>query len=301
MDRFNAMTLFMRVADLGSFAAAANQLGVARSVVTRQIAALEGHLGVKLMVRTTRKLMLTSAGASYLEKCRTILELLENAEADVMETRLMPRGNVRLSVPLSFGLRRITPLLPKLRARYPEINLALDFTDRHIDLINDGVDLSIRVTARLEPGNVARKLGNASLVGVASPSYLASHGQPHHPTELAQHSCLGYSASTNNRPLVFSIDGTQENVYVPYWLQANNGDALAAAAAQGLGITFQPDFIVADYLRNGTLVKILEGFEPAPFGIHAILPGNRYLPYRVRVLLDFLAAELGHGEADASG
>lgn len=286
------MTLFVRVADLGSFAAAANQLGLARSVVTRQIAALEEHLGVKLMVRTTRKLTLTSAGANYLDKCRTILDLVDTAEADVMEARLTPRGNLRLSLPLSFGLKRIAPLLPKFQMRYPEISLALDFTDRHIDLINEGVDLSIRVTARLNPGDVARKLGEVRLLAVASPTYLAEHGRPTHPAALAQHNCLGYSAKTNNRPLVFSIEGRQQNIHVPYRLQANNGDALAEAAAQGLGITVQPDFIVTDYLRSGALETILDDFESAPLGIYAILPSNRYLPHRVRVLIDFLGTEV---------
>lgn len=181
------------------------------------------------------------------------------------------------------------PLLPKFQMQYPEISLALDFTDRHIDLINEGVDLSIRITDRLSPGDVVRKLGKVRLLTVASPAYLAAHGRPVHPAELVQHSCLGYSPKINNRPLVFSIDGVQQNIHVPYRLQANNGDALAEAAAQGLGITVQPDFIVADYLRSGALETILDNFEPAPLGIHAILPGNRYLPHRVRVLIDFLA------------
>lgn len=125
MNRLDAMNLFVRVADLGSFAAVANQLGVARSVVTRQIAALEEHLGVKLMVRTTRRLTLTSAGASYLDKCRTILDLVESAEADVMEARLTPRGNLRISLPLSYGLKRIAPLLPAFLKTYPEISLGV--------------------------------------------------------------------------------------------------------------------------------------------------------------------------------
>ena len=162
MNRLDAMNLFVRVADLGSFAAVANQFGVARSVVTRQIAALEEHLGVKLMVRTTRKLTLTSAGTSYLDKCRTILDLVEVAEADVMEARLTPRGNLRIGLPLSYGLKRVAPLLPAFQKNFPEISLALDFTDRHINLIDEGIDLSIRIApghapgARGAPGSRAR-------------------------------------------------------------------------------------------------------------------------------------------------
>ena len=293
MNRLDAMNLFVRVADLGSFAAVANQFGVARSVVTRQIAALEEHLGVKLMVRTTRKLTLTSAGTSYLDKCRTILDLVEVAEADVMEARLTPRGNLRIGLPLSYGLKRVAPLLPAFQKNFPEISLALDFTDRHINLIDEGIDLSIRITPRLDVGDVARKLGESRLIAVASPDYLAQHGRPAHPSELSAHICLGYSAKANNRPLAFMIDGTMQNVHVPFRLQANNGDALTEAAAQGLGITMQPDFIVDDYLARGVVVPVLEAFEAPPLGIHAVLPSNRYLPHRVRVLIDFLAAELG--------
>lgn len=292
MNRLDAMQLFVRVADLGSFAAVASQLGVARSVVTRQIAALEAHLGVKLMVRTTRRLTLTTAGANYLEKCRAILELVEAAEADVMEERLTPRGHLRVGLPLSFGLKRVAPLLPEFIRRYPEIRLALDFTDRHINLIDEGVDLSIRITARLDPGDVVRKLGECRLLTLAAPAYLAAHGVPAHPTELAGHDCLGYSARANNRPWVFQIDAQPVNVYPPFRMQANNGDALIEAAAQGLGITVQPDFIAADHLARGAVVTLLEAFEPPPLGIYAVLPSNRLLPHRVRVLIDFLAEHL---------
>ncbi len=295
MDRLDAMHLFVRVADLGSFTAAATQLGIARSAVTRQIAALEAHLGLKLMVRTTRRLTLTTAGADYLRKCRTILDLVEAAEAEVMEARLMPRGQLRISLPLSFGLRRIVPLLPQFLASYPEISLSLDFSDRHVNLIDEGIDLSIRIVARLEPGDIARKLGESRLVAVAAPDYLRTHGTPAHPAELTNHVCLGYSIKGANRPLSFLIDGQVGHVQVPFRLQANNGDALAEAAARGLGIAMQPDFIIDEALRQGTLVRILQDFEPPPLGIHALLPSNRYLPHRVRVLIEFLVAALDGG------
>ena len=225
-------------------------------------------------------------------KCRSILDLVESAEADVMEARLTPRGHLRIGLPLSYGLRRIAPLLPEFLKTYPEISLALDFTDRHIDLIDEGVDLSIRIASGHAPGDVVRKLGEIRLIAVASPDYLAHHGRPAHPSELVNHACLGYSAKANNRPLEFMIDGHMENVHVPFRLQANNGDALMEAAAQGLGVTVQPDFIVDDYLANGAVVPVLEGFAPPPLGIHAMLPSNRYLPHRVRVLIDFLATRL---------
>lgn len=293
MNRLDAMNLFVRAADLGSFAAAAQQLGVARSVVTRQIAALEAHLGVKLMVRTTRRLTLTTAGAEYLRKCRTILDLVEAAEAEVMEARLMPRGALRISLPLSFGLTRIVPLLPQFLSTYPEISLALDFSDRQVNLIDEGIDLSIRIAARLEPGDVARKLGESRLLVAASPEYLREHGTPGHPAELTNHICLGYSIKGSNRPFSFLIDGEISHIQLQYRLQANNGDALAQAAAHGLGIAVLPDFIAAEFLRRNALVPILQAFEPPALGIHALLPSNRYLPHRVRVLIEFLAGALG--------
>src|SRR5574343_1002007 len=164
MDRLDAMHLFVRVAELGSFAAVAQQMGVARSVVTRQIAALEAHLGSKLMARSTRRLTLTSAGTAYLEKCRVILNLVEAAETDVAEERLIPRGNIRISLPLSFGLKRLAPLLLDFSQRYPEVSLDMDYSDRRINLIEEGLDLAIRVTRRLEAGDMARRLGACSML-----------------------------------------------------------------------------------------------------------------------------------------
>ncbi|MBN9366591.1 MAG: LysR family transcriptional regulator [Comamonadaceae bacterium] len=295
MNRLDAMTLFVRVADLGSFAAAANHMGVARSVVTRQIAALEEHLGVKLIVRTTRKLTLTSAGADYLDKCRTILDLVESAEADVMEARLTPRGNLRIALPLSFGLKRIAPVLPRFLQSHPEITLALDFNDRQQNLIDEGIDMSIRISARLDPGIVARKLGETRLITVASPGYLRQHGHPRHPDELVAHQALGYTAKASNRPLEFWVEGKPYSVYVPFRMQANNGDALVEAARQGMGITVQPDFIVAESIERDTLVPLLEDYALPPLGIYAVLPSSRYMPQRLRVWIEFLAAELGQG------
>lgn len=292
MNRLDAMGLFVRVAELGSFSAAANQLGVARSVVTRQIAALEEHLGIKLMVRSTRRLSLTSAGSAYLDKCRVILELVEEAEAGVMEERLTPSGPLRVSLPLSFGLRRLVPLLLEFSQTYPQISLAMDFSDRQLNLIEEGIDLSIRITAQLNPGEIVRKLGNCRLLCVAAPDYLARHGRPQHPGELDRYACLGYSPQANNRPWTFQVDGQLQSFYLPLRLQANNGDALAEAAAQGLGIAVQPDFIVADLLAAGKLETLLEAFEPPALGIYAVLPSNRYLPQRVRVLIEFLSSRL---------
>ncbi len=298
MSRFDAMQHFIRVADLGSFAAAADQLGVARSVVTRRIAALEEHLGVKLITRTTRKLTLTSAGVVYLERCRRILQAIDDAESEVMASSQTPRGQVHMGVPVSFGVRCIAPLLARFHQAYPHMVLTLDFNDRTSDLIDEAMDLAIRVSTELAPGIVARKLSQGRLFTVASPGYLAQHGTPEHPDDLLHHRCLGYTGRAHNRPLLFQVNGQAHTVAPPYVLQANNGDALALAAEQGMGVTTQPDFIVEEALASGTLQPILQDFAPPPFGIYAVLPSNRLPTQRQRVVMDFLAQALrpaGHG------
>ncbi len=292
MDRLQAMHIFVRVAELGSFSAVAHQQGVARSVVTRQIAALEEHLGIKLMVRSTRRLTLTSAGAAYLEKCRVILNLVEAAETGVAEERLTPRGMIRVSLPLSFGLRRIAPLLLDFARRYPEVRLDMDYSDRRVNLIEEAIDLSVRITGKLGANEVARKLGTIQMHVIASPDYLAEHGAPRHPSELVHHECLSYTMVGGQQAWTFEIDGAPASFPIRARLHANNGEALTEAAVQGLGIALQPDFIAGPAIASGQVQVLLNEFACPELGIYALLPSNRQVPYRVRVLMDFLAAEL---------
>ncbi len=184
MDRLDAMRLFVRVAELGSFSAAAQQLGLARSVVTRQIVALESHLGVTLMVRTTRRLTLTSAGTTYLERCRVILDLVDSAETDVADERRTARGHIRISLPLSYGLTRLAPLLLEFSRLYPELSLDMDYTDRRVKLVEEGLDLSIRVTGRLQPGDVARRIGGGRVLVLASLKFGLTDQILQHPVVL---------------------------------------------------------------------------------------------------------------------
>ena len=292
MDRLDAMRTFVRVAELGSFSALAQQLGVARSVVTRQVAALEARLGTRLMVRSTRKLSLTSAGTAYLEKCRVILNLVEAAETDAAEARAVVRGSIRIGLPLSFGLKRLAPLLLEFSELQPAVHLEMDYSDRRVNLVEEGFDLSIRITARLAPNDVARRLGTCRLVVAASPAYLARHGRPSRPADLAGHECLAYTAGARRTAWTFGARGREETVHLQSRLSGNNGDVLAEAAARGLGVTMQPDFIVDAYLADGRLERVLEEFELPELGIYALLPGGRHQPHRVRVLTDFLAERL---------
>lgn len=293
MDRLDAMRMFMRVAERGSFSAVAQELGLARSVVTRQIAGLEGQLGAKLLARTTRRLSLTSAGAGYLEKCRVILNLVEVAESGLAEERQMPRGPIRMSVPLSFGVRYLAAMMLEFATHYPEVSLDMDYSERRSNLFEEGIDLAIRITDRLEPGDVARRIGSSRLIVVAAPEYLARHGEPRHPADLIGHECLGYTGVPHPNNWEFLVAGRAQNFPVRTRLRANNGDVLMQAAIAGFGIAYEPAFIAADGLGEGRVRRILDDFPSAELGIYAVLPGNRHVPQRVRVLTDFLAERLG--------
>ena len=292
MDRFDSMRIFLRVAEIGSFAAVARQMDVARSVITRQVAALEAHLGVKLIARSTRSLTLTSAGSAYLESCREILNLVEAAESGLADERQEPRGLIRLSVPLSFGLRHLSPLLMDFNVTYPDVVTEIDFTDRRVKLVDEGLDLAIRITRRLDPLDVARRIGSSRLQAIASPDYLRRHGEPKHPRELAEHECLIYLPA-QHEGWPFLVNGATEIFTVRGRMRANNGDALLDAAMRGLGITAQPTFISAAAIEAGWVRPILTDYPMPELGIYALLSGNRYVPQRVRVLVDYLAERIG--------
>ena len=292
MDRLHSMRLFVLVAEMGSFSAVAQRMNLARSVLTRQISALESHLGTKLLARSTRRLSLTSAGAGYLEKCREILSLVEAAETDLNEDRQTPRGHIRATLPLSFGVRQLMPMIGDFMAANPEVSVELDFNDHRVNLIKGGFDLAIRISDRLDPGDVARRIGGSQGVIVAAPDYLARHGRPTHPAELLGHECFGYLLDSKSS-WSFVIDGEQRAYPISGRLRANNGDALIAAAVQGLGVARAPTFIAEQAVRAGTLEILLRGFPTPKMGIYAIFPGSRHLPHRVRALVDYLAMRIG--------
>ncbi|HUW28433.1 MAG TPA: LysR family transcriptional regulator [Sulfuriferula sp.] len=292
MDRLDGMRCFVRVAELGSFSAVAQQMNVARSVVTRQVAALETHLGTKLIARSTRRLSLTSAGATYLEKCRDILSLVEAAEAGLTEDSEAPRGHIRITLPFSFGIHQLMPMFGDFMTANPEISIELEFSDRRANLIEGSFDLAIRISDRLDPGDVARKIGRSQGVLVAAPGYLKRHGRPKHPSELARHECFGYLLAAHSS-WAFVIDGKTQWFPVAGRLKANSGDALLAAAVRGLGITSAPTFIVEQAVRAGKLEILLHGFATPELGIYAVFPSNRYVPHRVRTLVEYLAQRIG--------
>jgi DNA-binding transcriptional LysR family regulator len=292
MDKLNAMQVFVRVAEAGSFTAVANQENVARSMITRQIASLEKQLGSKLIIRSTRSLTLTTAGAAYLERCRVILNMVDAAESSLSEEKVEPRGRIRLGLPLSFGLQRLMPSLAEFSKLHPHIQLSMDFSDRRANLIEEGIDVSIRITGDLDPSDIVRKLGTCKILTLASPQYLAQHGTPRHPRELQNHECLAYAMDMKPANWIYDVNGANFNVPIRGRMMANNGEALMQATAAGIGITRQPDFIAQPFLNSAEVVEVLKKFAIAPLGIYAVLPSNRYIPHRVSVLIEYLSEAL---------
>ncbi|MFL5136692.1 MAG: LysR family transcriptional regulator [Microvirga sp.] len=294
LDRVTGMQVFVRVATLGSFSAAARALDLSQTMVTKHVAALEDRLGVKLLHRSTRKLVLTEGGRNYLTACERILAEIEEAEASASLDRVEPRGTLRLNVPLTFGFRQVVPALTEFSRLYPAVSFDLGLADRYVDLMEEGWDLAIRIGRLKDSSLVARRLAASRTIIFATPAYLKQHGIPQTVDDLAQHNCLGYTLPSvigANR-WAFGIDG---DIVVPIQgnLRANNGDALLAAAVAGQGLIYQPTFIVGDSLREGSLVPVLSNYPTYEPAIHAVLPSGRQAPAKVRAFVAFLAERFG--------
>lgn len=290
LDRVTGMQVFVRVAALGSFSAAARALGLSQTMVTKHIAALEERLGVTLLHRTTRRLRLTEAGERYLQSSERILAEIEEAETLAVADRVEPRGMLRLNVPLAFGMREIAPILPRFVARHPKLTVDLGLADRVVDLIEEHWDLAIRIGRMGDSALVARKLAPLRLMVCAAPAYLNEHGTPKTVDDLRHHSCLGYtlSATVSADRWLFGKDG---KIAVPISgrMRADNGDALRLAALEGLGLIYQPTFLLADDLRAGRLRAVQLDQPPVPFnGVFAVYPADRHPPAKVRACVDFL-------------
>jgi DNA-binding transcriptional LysR family regulator len=298
MDRFLAVTAFAKVVELGSFARAAERLSVSTSAVSRQVSDLEAHLDVRLLNRTTRKLSLTEAGQAFYERSVQLLADLEEAESSVRAAAVSPKGTLRLTCGVSFGVRYLAPAIADFGAQHPQLLFDLDLSDRAVDLVEEGFDLAIRIGLIGQQGLVSRRLGWTRAVCCASPQYLKRRGTPQKPEDLAQHECLTYTHVPVPNVWTFeSADGTNHSVRITPRHRANNGRMLAALATAGLGVVFEPDFIVAPEVSAGRLVRLLPGFEPARAPIAAVYPSRRHLSAKVRTIVDFLAGRFAREQA----
>ncbi|MGO1501478.1 MAG: LysR family transcriptional regulator [Marinobacter sp.] len=290
LDRLTGMRVFIQAAEHGSLSAAGRTLGISPAMATKHMDALEARLGVKILHRTTRKLSLTDAGTDYLEVCRRILQELDEAEAEVAIQRTQAIGRMRLNVPLSFGTRFIAPLLPEFGRRYPRVDVELGLSDAQHDLIRERWDLAIRVGHLADSSLKACRLGNCPMRLCASPEYLARHGTPHRVAELSEHNCLSYTLSPLQGKGTWAFGhGGDTRVPVRGNLIANNGDALLAAALQGQGIIYQPNFIVGDALASGDLIALELDQPPIDLGgLFVLFPPDRKPPAKVRAMIDYL-------------
>ncbi len=290
LDRITGMQVFARAAQAGSLSAAARLLSLSPAMATKHMDALEQRLGVRLFHRSTRKLSLTEAGHQYLELCTRLLPDLEDSEALITSQRMQARGLLRLNVPLSFGVRYIAPLLPDFSRRHPAVVVDLGLNDRVVDLIEEGWDLTIRVGLLKDSRLVSRRLAESAMVVCAAPQYWARHGRPACWAELSGHNCMSFSLSNISRPEEWRFGKTGDRrVAIKGTVRANNGDALVAAATGGLGVLYEPAFIVADALRRGELEAIDLDAETADLGgIHLVRSADRTPPAKVQVMTDFL-------------
>lgn len=289
MDRFEAMHVFCKVVELGSFAAAADRLNMSTSAVSRQLAQLEGLLSARLLNRSTRRISLTENGRAYYERCLLLLADLEEAEEMVGNASLNPRGTLRLTASISFGASHLAPALGEFARKYPEMKFDLQLSDRPLDLVEEGLDLAIRIGQQGNQNLVARRIGGVTLITCASPDYLARHGTPTHPQELARHACLAYSYAPDPEAWRFQSAGEPEfSVKFEAAMTGNNGTALAEIAAAGGGVTRAPDFILDPLVSQGRLQRILPEWDAASMPIWAMYPSRRHLSARVRSFVSFL-------------
>ena len=294
MDVTYAMKVLLQVVDSGSFARAAAALDMSNAAVTRQVSALEARLGARLLNRTTRRLSLTDAGAEFCARARGILEQIAEAESVAAQGAAQPVGLLRISAPLSFGVMRLAGLLPGFRARYPQLRLDIDLSDRVVDLANEGIDVALRIAGRLDPNLIARRIAPVSMVVCAAPGYLNRRGTPCEPAELAQHETLSFSYLWAGDDWPFTDgNGKVTRVRVHPAVHATSGDLLRELAVAGGGIIMQPTFLVAKELRRGTLVPILADYKTLGLNLYAVYLSHRHLPSKVRVFIDYLVQAIG--------
>ena len=289
MDRLQAIEIFVKVAELKSFSAAAAALDLSRTLVSDRVRDLETELGVRLLQRTTRRVALTESGAAFLERVRVGLSALEEAAAEASSLSVEPRGLLRINAALSFGFRHLAPAVGSFLQLHPNVRIELVLNDRLVDLIEEKVDVAIRIGNLRSSTAIARKLASCRMLLCAAPAYIKRHGAPKRPSDLKAHTCFSYSYLQDGEDWKFVRGREKTQVRIASRLRSNNGDAVAEVAASGAGIVLQPDIIPGPLIRQGRLVEILPGWRAAEYGIYALYPPTQFVPAKSRAFLDHLA------------
>ena len=290
MDKLKAFESFVSVATRGSLTAAARAEGVAPAIMGRRLDALEEHLGVKLLVRTTRRISLTHEGSAFLEDCHKLLADVANAEASVSAGGIRASGHLRLTAPAGFGRRHVAPLVPRFRALHPDVVISLNLSDRVVDLAGEGFDCAVRVGDLPDSSLVSVRIAENRRLCVAAPQYLQRRGVPRHPSELAQHDCLALSSdASQTRGWAFRLPaGELVHVRPGGPLDCSDGQVLYDWCLAGFGIAWRSIWEVADEIASGQLVAVLEDFAAPPNGVYVVFPHAKHLPLRVRLWIDYL-------------
>jgi len=289
MDRFREMASFVSVVDEGSFIGAANAIGLSKAALSRHLNDLEHRLGVRLLHRTTRRLSLTAEGQAFYARCRDVLADIDEAESEITSQSGAPSGLLRVNAPLTFGVLHLAPLWGQFADLYPRVSLDVTLGDRVVDLVEEGYDLAIRISPMTNPMLVSRKLASTRVVLCASPEYLAKHGTPTHPRELAAHRAIAYTYMTGGDEWGFTGPDGSVSVHINAAIHTNNGDTCRLAALEHHGIILQPTFLIGKDLERGTLVELMPHFRSVELDINAVYPTRKFLPLKVRRLIDFLA------------
>lgn len=288
MDRFQEMVTFAAVVEAGSFVGACEATGLSKPAVSRYVAELEARLGARLLHRTTRKLSLTAEGETFYLRCKEVLANLDEAEAEITARSGEASGQLKVNVPVTFGLLHLAPLWAEFMARHPNVTLDVTLSDRVVDLVEEGYDLAVRISRLPSSSLICRKFSSTRVLLCASPRYLAEHGYPQHPRDLKDHQVMSYSWLSTGETWEFSGPDGPVGVKIAPRMKTNSGDLCRAAALQHQGIILQPSFLVGTDLQSGTLVEILPQYRSIELGIYAVYPTRKHVSSKVRLFIDFL-------------
>jgi|HubBroStandDraft_3_1064219.scaffolds.fasta_scaffold10349_2 DNA-binding transcriptional LysR family regulator len=294
LDRFIGMAVFAKVVESASFAAAARHFAMSPAMVSKHIRTLEERLGVRLLNRTTRHVSATEVGQNYYERCLRILNELEDAERAAGDLEAAPRGLLRVTTSVSFGAHQLAPAIADYLIAYPNVSIDLSLHDNYVDLVEERIDLAIRLGQLSDSSLIAKKLYAVEMVLCASPGYLAANGTPQKPRDLVKHNCLIYTYATPRMWTFTDRNGKAEVIRVSGHLSANSGDPLLALALKDTGILLGPDYLVADGLSAGRLVRLLPDYKTQETPVYAVYPHSHFLPAKTRTFIDFLAARFAH-------
>jgi DNA-binding transcriptional LysR family regulator len=292
VDKLNAMAIFVRVVERGSFSAVAREMQTSQPTISKVLRALETELGGKLIARSTRRLSLTDEGQRYYNECRQILAAVDAAEHSFQSGRETIAGHLRIGSSVSFGRLQIAPRLPAFLKRYPEIEIDLQLNDQNQDLVREGLDVTFRIGPLNDSGLIARHIGTTHRVTVAAPAYLAQQGQPQTPQQLSEQNCLLFNLLNSQNLWIYERDGQRHEVRIKGNAQSNNSEAIREMVLGGLGIALSPVWLFSEDLKAGRVTAILQNYTAQSLPIHAVSPANRRQSARVKAFVDYMSQAL---------